>query len=422
MAAKAAAASSEAERPGEEGGVGEADGHVGGSAAGRAPESLLSRRVWVEPVDSVLYLLVFGLLGTLLRCGLVRLFTCFSTAFPGASCRSLDDGGVLFVTLAPNMLGCFIIGLLSTTAATGGTLSGTSALAALPASHRWQRCATGPRITTVFARAGLTRASHRSGVSLARLHLGLRTGFCGSLTTWAAWNQVATERIVTGDWARGLMTYLFGAELAACSSMMGTSLAAALRSYHDGAAGPDQLSMECSVDDAIGEPAPPPLLSKPTMHFCAEDVAATLVLAGVAGAMVAGIAASPSMLSRELCLSALFGPAGVLLRWQLSRLNARWPRAPWLSLGTLAANTLGCILAAAVSAAISRRRLSAYWQSVVGAALVSGLAGGLSTVSTVASEAAMLMHGSKLKGYAYLALTLVCGFGPAALIGLAGKR
>lgn len=235
---------------------------------------------------------------------------------------------------------------------------------------------------------------------------------------------MATERIVTGDWARGLMTYLFGAELAACSTMLGTSLAAALLSYHDGARAsrPEPLP-ECSVDDAIGEPSPPPLLSKPAMHFCTEDVAIALVLAGVAGAMVAAIAASPSMLSRELCLSALFGPAGVLLRWQLSRLNGMWPRAPWLSLGTLAANSLGCILAAAVSAAISRRRLSAYWQSVVGAALTSGLAGGLSTVSTVASEAAMLMRGSKLKGYGYLALTLGCGFGPAALIyGIARKR
>ena len=281
-----------------------------------------------------------------------------------------------------------------------------------------------PRAESINARTGLTRL-RIVWFSLARLHLGLRTGFCGSLTTWASWNEVATERIVTGDWARGLMTYLFGAELAACSTMIGTSLAAALLSYHDGAraAGPEQLSTECSVDNTIGEPSPPPLLSKPAMHFCTEDVVTALVLAGIAGAMVAGIAASPSMLSRELCLSALFGPAGVLLRWQLGRLNGVWPRAPWLSLGTLAANSLGCILAAAVSAAISRRRLSAYWDSVVGAALISGLAGGLSTVSTVASETAMLMRGSKLKGYAYLGLTLVCGFVPAALIfGIARKR
>ena len=263
---------------------------------------------------------------------------------------------------------------------------------------------------------------------MARLHLGLRTGFCGSLTTWASWNEVATERIVTGDWARGLMTYLFGAELAACSTMLGSSLAAALWRYHDGtqtASAAEQPSAECTVDDAIGEPAPPPLLSKPIMRFCSEDVCTALVAAGVTGAMVAGIAASPSMLSRELCLSALLGPAGVLLRWQLSRLNGSWHRAPWLSLGTLTANTLGCIVAAAASTAISRGRMSAYWSSVVGAALSSGLAGGLSTVSTVASEAAMLLRSpsTALKGYAYLALTLACGFGPTALIfGIGRKR
>ena len=148
MESGAAAASSEAGRPGEEGGVGEAEGHVAGSCTG---ETLLSR-LWVEPVDSVLYLVVFGLLGTLLRCGLVRLFSCYSTAVPSVSCRSLDDG-VLFVTLAPNMLGCLFIGLLSTPAAAGGALTGTTTLAALPASHRWQRCVCGPRVPSPLTRA-----------------------------------------------------------------------------------------------------------------------------------------------------------------------------------------------------------------------------------------------------------------------------
>ena len=149
MESGAAAASSETGRPGEEGGGG--DGHatyVAVSSCTGAGETVLSR-VWVEPVDSVLYLVVFGLLGTLLRCGLVRLFACYSTAGPGAACRSLDDG-VLFVTLAPNMLGCFIIGLLSTPAAAGGALTGTTTLAALPASHRWQRCVCGPRMPTAL--------------------------------------------------------------------------------------------------------------------------------------------------------------------------------------------------------------------------------------------------------------------------------
>ena len=134
MASEAAAASSEAGGRSEERGAGDGDDHMAGSCAGG--ESLLSR-LWVEPVDSVLYLVVFGLLGTLLRWGLVRLFSCYSTAV--AQCRSLDDGA-LFVTLAPNMLGCFLVGLLSTPAATGGALAGTTTLAALPASHRWQKC------------------------------------------------------------------------------------------------------------------------------------------------------------------------------------------------------------------------------------------------------------------------------------------
>lgn len=97
---------------------------------------------WVEPLDSLLYLTAFGVLGTLLRGGLVQLFTCYSTSAV-SECRSLDDGA-LFVTLAPNMLGCFLVGLLATPTAAGVTAEpggGGGQLLCLPPSHRWQRYA-----------------------------------------------------------------------------------------------------------------------------------------------------------------------------------------------------------------------------------------------------------------------------------------
>jgi hypothetical protein len=54
------------------------------------------------------------------------------------------DEGPLFVNLAPNMVGCFVAGLLGTPAGVGvppDTRAGTTAFACLHATHHWQRCA-----------------------------------------------------------------------------------------------------------------------------------------------------------------------------------------------------------------------------------------------------------------------------------------
>ena len=76
--------------------------------------------------------------------------------------QSLDDGA-LFVTLAPNLLGSFIMGLLAAPALAGVTPDARIGVVAWPPRRRQKQ--------------------------LTRLHLGCRTGFCGSLTSWASWNQ-----------------------------------------------------------------------------------------------------------------------------------------------------------------------------------------------------------------------------------------
>lgn len=44
------------------------------------------------------------------------------------------------------------------------------------------------------------------------LAVGLSTGLCGSLTTFAAWNQMVLQMVDRGLWVRGLSTYFFGTE------------------------------------------------------------------------------------------------------------------------------------------------------------------------------------------------------------------
>jgi fluoride ion exporter CrcB/FEX len=162
---------------------------------------------WREPFDSLLWLTSGGMVGTLARMALVELFRCYSTAVPGAgACRSLDEGA-LFLVLAPNMAGCFIAGLLSTPAAAGVASDeryGFHALAALPPSHRVQ--------------------------ALTRVHVGLRTGLCGALTTWASWNQQMTARAIQGDWARALQARTSAARRFAAASSAASAAAVAASS------------------------------------------------------------------------------------------------------------------------------------------------------------------------------------------------
>jgi fluoride ion exporter CrcB/FEX len=338
---------------------------------------------WREPLDSVLYLSLFGVLGTLLRGGLVQLFSCYSNNTP-QRCNSLDDGA-LFVTLAPNMLGCFFVGLFATPVAAGLAVEGQttqSQLACLRPENRLQR--------------------------FSSLHLGLRVGFCGSLTTWASWNQTMVERIVHGDWERGLIGYLVGAELAAASLMLGfhaahachhSAVPATVKDSADSVLGDD------GVDVAIREPPPPPV----------STLCLALLLACLAGC-IATVVAAPAASSRSICLAALFGPFGVVARWYLAKLNAR---TAWLPIGTLAANTLACAFDASVASAFAADKLGRgqYWGSLLSTALQSGIGGGLSTVSTVAAEASLLMQsGSRHRGYIYLGITGALGFGAAAVI------
>ena len=357
---------------------------------------------WREPFDSLLWLACGGIVGTLARMALVELFRCYSTAVPGAGgCRSLDEGA-LFLVLAPNMCGCFIAGLLSTPAAAGVASDeryGLHALAALPPSHRLQ--------------------------ALTRVHIGLRTGLCGALTTWASWNQEMTARAVQGDWSRALLGMLFGVQLSLASLAVGQHVAAGLwheyvhprhhAATYDGAAEPGGLTT------LAGEPPPPPALSHPpAAQLWGGDVAAATMLCAAVAGCVAGLVQSSNTTAREVCLAALCGPFGVVVRWQLARWNGALRAAPWLPLGTLAANVAACVFDAALAAGYVRTRLArgAVWGGVLNAALQAGIGGGLSTVSTAVVEASLLFTvvGSRWRGYAYLLLTLVASYAPALAI------
>lgn len=93
--------------------------------------------------------------------------------------------------------------------------------------------------------------------------------------------------------------------------------------------------------------------------------------------------------------------AGAMLRYWLSTLRGSHPY-PW---PTLLANTLGTLLLGATVALVDRGHLGGFAALVIG----GGVAGGLTTFSTLAVDAVVLWKRSVAAAVVYLALTGVLG-------------
>lgn len=356
---------------------------------------------WSDVAGTFLWLATGGVCGTLLRGGLQSLFSCYASLEPNESCSTLASGGVLFLALVPNAVGCFVAGLVSTPFAAGapvraGEAAGT--FACLRPDHPWQR--------------------------LDRLHVGVRVGLCGALTTWASWNEDMCTRLVTGRQPAGaLLGYVIGAHAAGASLLIGHHAAVACWHTHRGggwwrAADAEAEGSDAFVDRDIGETCVQ--VAQPAA-WCAEDAAVLLVLCAAMSGCIAALVRSRDASARALCLGAVVSPAGVLLRWWLGgRLNGRIASAAWLPAGTLAANTLACLLDAALDVGFARGQLGrgAYWGAILNTGLQAGIGGGLSTVSSAAAEAALLMAepAKRYRGYLYIGATFILGIVPACLL------
>jgi len=318
---------------------------------------------------------------------------------PGLACVT-DAGGALFIDLPANVAGCFVMGLLATSDALGHDLrlpgGPAAALAALPPGHGLQ--------------------SH------AALHVGLRTGFCGSLTTFASWHLQAVAMMAgdtpagasRGGWVAAFASLLLGWLVALAAHAGGQHVAAALwQGYAAGAAGgggpgtaaavaaPQPLhkepreeeedalaaleaSAEVHVEAAPEAPPPPRNASR-----LAADALALAALAALTAISVARLVSGPERDDGRVWASLLLAPPGALLRLRLGALNGR---AGWLPAGTLAANLLASAVDFGMAAILVR---SGGGLSPGRAAAIAGVIGGfggcLSTVSTVAVEARKLL-------------------------------
>ncbi|KAL3921739.1 MAG: hypothetical protein SGILL_002585, partial [Bacillariaceae sp.] len=170
-----------------------------------------------KTITQACYLGIFAMLGTLLRLILAQVFgqacqnpgTIGWIADDAALCVTANgdtsqQGGIIFADLPANILGSFIMGLLQDGAALD--LAIHAPLAFLRPSHKLQ--------------------------AYDILHLALKTGFCGSLTTFSGWNSEMVIMLVGTEathrpsqiW-KALLGYVIGIETSIGSYVFGRTVA-----------------------------------------------------------------------------------------------------------------------------------------------------------------------------------------------------
>ncbi|CAI5513354.1 unnamed protein product, partial [Closterium sp. Naga37s-1] len=180
------------------------------------------------------------------------------------------------------------------------------------------------------------------------LAIGLATGLCGCITTFASWNQRMLAILASGLWVRALAGYIVGAALPFVSLIAGIDFADGIKW---------QIKRANDRRTARGKP---PLRAPRSDHF--DRRWASLLLFFCLSVFLATAAAIGTALddwsskTRRLWFACVVAAPGAWLRWYLSWLNGgtvgkgRWWQ--WVPVGTVAANVSASVLEAALSTVV----------------------------------------------------------------------
>ncbi|KAL3137658.1 hypothetical protein ABBQ38_004932 [Trebouxia sp. C0009 RCD-2024] len=379
-------------------------------------------RFSTETVLVLLQLCFWSELGVLTRIYLGRLFNdgCgdgWGLCLTSQSTRDKQYGAE-FVDLPANMLGCFFMGFLSAASSLG--LRSRKNLAFLPA--------------------------HSCLQNEKELLVGLRTGYCGSLTTFASWELSLLQLLIGsksgdgGQWQQWLWGHIIGFELAYASHLIGEHASLGVHRWlvQEGPRDPNQetLSETCSLEQSrdtaeeakqgtVESQQQPPVRQQQAsdlegckhprhsqqagsisheqkpMHTASAihqvwvevkqhlttAVSALLCISLTILWVVLAIVDSDAKHSgrRQQWFALLLAPFGCVLRWLLSKLNTIERPLPWFPAGTFAANMVACSIVFILGGLTNRYNLG-YWPMVILPAIRVGFAGALSTVSTFIAE------------------------------------
>ncbi|CAI5526489.1 unnamed protein product [Closterium sp. Naga37s-1] len=362
----------------------------------QVPEEDERLEPWLAHVSVLVHLATFAIIGVLIRYGLEVLFG------PEVA-HVTDDEQTVFIDLPANIAGSFIMGVV-----------------------------------------GVAAKRHIAAYS-EHLAIGLATGLCGCITTFASWNQRMLAILASGLWVRALAGYIVGAcalPLSACvvTSLLLCACAALsvsvhspllpicqpapmfspipallpppLLCWHAGAALPF-VSLMAGIDFADGikwqikrandrrtARGKPPLRAPRSDHF--DRRWASLLLFFCLSVFLVTAAAIGTALddwsskTRRLWFACVVAAPGAWLRWYLSWLNGgavgkgRWWQ--WVPVGTVAANVSASVLEAALSTVVLAYNSV---ESVLAVGAIQlGFLGSLSTVSTLMVEV-LALHKAK---------------------------
>jgi fluoride ion exporter CrcB/FEX len=376
-------------------------------------------------LESIFYVSTSAILGSIVRTYLTRIFgfDCennvvndFLTSLTSNICvtnggRTFQTGGALFYDFPANVLGSFILGVVS------------------------------PRVEERRSRFPWLHRDH----ALQRddvFHASLATGFCGCLTTFASWN---TQMIVMLDGTycelgSQVVAVLFGYSIglmgATCGFQFGRQCG--LWMYNLRHAGQDEVDYD---EEDVELNAPSQSFIEPGTHshqgveLVDDDevkvkpipnhlhkIPLFLAAAGFLAAFIVGNVVQDIQFYRAMTQLWFLSPAGSLLRWKLSELNLRngefwcFNLPHWVPWGTFAANMLAAVTAALLTGIDDRYFSStdpveSNWILGLLFALSSGFAGSLSTVSTMIKETVLLSeaHVGYAKAHYYAVGTCFTG-------------
>ena len=387
-----------------------------GSEIASNSDAGLKRR---RQISYLLYLSTFAVLGSITRVYVARFFgeDCedhniedFLTPLSSQICvtaggASLQTGGALFRDLPANMIGSFVMGLVTPKDSEPSSLR-------LPWFH-----SDHPR--------------QKDDV----LHAAYTVGFCGSLTTFASWNTQMVVMMYGRQTQLGpqvipaLAGYLLGLITAVASFHFGRQCSSWLQAWkanhvkpecdvieHEIEGGSSGNPFQRSATSLSGSNAGPEgrrllsLLSFISPKRLTALFAATLLVIFIVAYQVFGI-----VFYKNLFFVCLFTPPGVILRWNLSTWNSRrggLDFLAWVPLGTFTANILASLVSITCASLIYRFQTQQSdihgWVIPLLDAAKVGFAGSLSTVSSMAKEIVVLSekHPGHAKPHFYGIMTV----------------
>ncbi|CAI7840466.1 unnamed protein product, partial [Closterium sp. NIES-54] len=227
---------------------------------------------WMDGASLVAHITPFAIVGVCIQFLLDELFG------PNVA-HVTDDTLTVFVDLPANMLGAFLLGL--------------SAVALLPAL--------------------LARSRH--------LAIAVVVGLCGSISTFATWNQRMVSIATAGLWARAAFGYFTGSALPLVALVAGVDAGTAIRQSSAFAGAPHASSLLPSTlpSTKVPAPAPPTVPPHHRRHMLPMLLlsAALLLLAGICALLLPPTAHK----WRMLACACLLAPLGTHLRFLLLCFN-----------------------------------------------------------------------------------------------------